>query len=361
MRVGVRTNVFDLDVFGRDRKNEPDWFTFRNYDGVQTLFQAYMQNKYKFTDQLTLNFGLNSMFLSGNNSWAVEPRIGLSYQVRPGHTISFGYGLHHQMQPMPVYTYETQLTDGSYARTNANLDFTNSQHFVLGYDFNMGKDWRLKAEAYYQMIHDVPVDTGASSFSMLNSGADFVFPDRDNLVNDGTGRNYGIEVTVEKFFSKGYYGLLTVSLFDSKYEGSDGISRNTAFNSNYIVNFLAGKEFKIGKEKRNAITFDMKLTTSGGQYYTPIDLDASRAAGEEVLLEDQAFSLRNDPYFRLDTKLGFRLNSRKKAISQTFFVDFQNVTNRQNVFRERYNPVTQNINTVYQQGFFPDLLYRIQF
>lgn len=361
MRAGIKANIFDLNLNVRDRKNAPDWVQVRDFDGTMGLIQAYMHNKIKFTDQLTLNVGFNSMYLTNNQSYAFEPRLGLSYQVRPGHSLSLGYGVHHQMQALPVYFYETQQADGTYQRTNADLDFQRSQHLVLGYDFNMGKDWRLKTEVYGQYIDQVAVDSLSSSFSMLNAGDDFVFPERGNLVNEGNGWNYGLEVTLEKFFSKGYYGLLTVSLYNSQYQGSDDVTRNTAFNSNYIVNFLAGKEFKVGKEKRNAITFDMKLTTSGGRYYTPIDLDASRLAGEEVFFEDQAYSLRYDPYFRLDTKLGFRLNSKKRKFSQTFFVDFQNVTNRQNVFQERYNTVTENVNTVYQQGFFPDVLYRIQF
>ncbi len=361
IRAGVKWNLFNLNLNVRDRKNRDDWYQVRDFDGNVNLFQAFFQNKIKFNDRVTLNVGLNAMYLTNNQSYAIEPRIGLSYQVAEAHTLSLGYGIHHQMQALPVYFYETELSDGSSIRTNEDLDFLRSKHFVLGYDYNMGKDWRLKAELYYQKISNAAVETDSSSFSMLNAGDDFVFPERDFLTNEGTGSNYGIEITVEKFFSKGYYGLLTVSLFDSKYEGSDGIERNTAFNSNYVVNFLAGKEFIIGKEKRNAITFDMKVTSSGGRYYTPIDLEASRAAGEEVLIEEEAYSLRQDPYFRLDAKLGFRLNAKKKRISQTFFVDFQNLTNRQNIFRERYNPVTENINTVYQQGFFPDILYRVQF
>src|SRR5690606_25311982 len=145
--------------------------------------------------------------------------------------------------------------------------------------------------------------------------ADFIFPQIGSLVNDGKGTNYGVELTIEKFFNRGYYGLLTTSLFDAKHQGSDGIERNSAFNNGYVVNLLAGKEIKIGKDRRNALTFDTKFTTAGGRYYTPVDLEASRASGEEVLLEEEAFSLRYSPYLRLDVKFGFQLNSKTKKIS----------------------------------------------
>ena len=181
-------------------------------------------------------------------------------------------------------------------------------------------------------------------------------------MNEGTAENYGVELTLEKFFSKGYYILLTGSIYESTYEGSDGIERSTAFNNQYVANLLAGKEWKIGKDKRNALTFDTKITTAQGNPFTPIDLEATRQnAGREVLFEDQAFSQRYDDYFRWDVKFGFRLNGKDKKISHQFFVDFQNVLNRENEFVRRYNSVTDEINSVTQIGFFPDVMYRLQF
>ena len=134
------------------------------------------------------------------------------------------------------------------------------------------------------------------------------------------------------------------------------LSEITAFNNNYVYNVLAGKEWAIGKEKRNAFTFDTKFTASGGRPYTPIDLEATRAnGGRTVYHEDLAYSLRYEDYFRWDVKFGVRFNSKKSKLSHQFFVDFQNVTNRENIFVKRYNPVTDEINDVTQTGIFPRL------
>ncbi len=111
----------------------------------------------------------------------------------------------------------------------------------MGYDINITKYFRLKTELYGQYIYNAAVEKTPSSFSMLNAGSDFGFPDKTNLVNNGKGYNYGIELTAERFLNKGFYYLLTVSLFESKYKGSDNVWRNTAFNSNYVVNVLGGK------------------------------------------------------------------------------------------------------------------------
>jgi hypothetical protein len=369
MRTGILAQYFDLSTSVDDRDNqpdrdgdgEPDWITVRDFDGGMALLQAYTQGQYRLDEKWTINAGLHAQYLDFNGSFAIEPRAAINWRFRPNQTLSFGYGLHHQMQPLPIFFFEEETSPGVFTRTNEDLDFTRSNHFVLGYDRKFGTDWRTKVEIYYQSLDQVPVEQTASSFSILNSGADFVFPDVGSLVNEGTGYNYGIELTVEKFFSKGYYGLLTTSVFDSKYEGSDGIERNTAFNNGYVVNVLGGKEFKIGKDKRNALTFDMKLTTAGGRYYTPVNLEVSRIVGEEVLFEEMAFSERFDPYFRLDVKFGVQLNSKTRKFSQQFFIDLQNVTNNENIFVKRYNELTNEVNDVFQSGFFPDLLYRIQF
>ncbi len=358
----LNTQVDDrVDRPDLDEDGEPDWATVRDFNGGFLLLQVYSQSQYKFDEKLTLNAGIHGQWLTFNDTYSIEPRLAINYKVAKNQTVSLAYGLHNQTQPLPVFFFKEEVSPGVFEPTNNELDFTRSQHFVAAYDIKWNGSWRTKIETYYQAIDRVPVESETSSFSILNAGADFVFPQVGFLVNEGKGTNYGFELTVEKFFSKGYYGLLSASAFDSKYEGSDGVKRNTSFNNNYVVNFLAGKEFKIGKAKRNAITLDMKLTNAGGRYYTPVDLPASQLAEREVLKDDLAFSEQFDPYFKLDVKFGFQLNSKKKKFSQQFFIDFQNITDNQNVFTNRYNPLTNKVNTVYQSGFFPDLLYRVQF
>jgi len=242
---------------------------------------------------------------------------------------------------------------------NRQLEFTRSNHFVLSHDYKINNSWRSKVELYYQYIDNVPVEKASSSFSMLNVGADFGFPvDKNDLVNEGIGNNTGVELTIEKFFNNGYYVLLTGSLFDSKYTGSDGVERNTAFNNQRVFNVLAGKEITFG---RMALTFDTKLTSAGGRYYTPVDLEASKVNQIQVFDESQAFQLQHDDYFRWDVKVGFKLNSKKRKLSHTFYLDIQNVTDNQNIFRSAYNRQTNEVNDVYQIGFFPNFMYKVEF
>jgi hypothetical protein len=360
MRGGFLAEQNGLETYLETRDGRPGWEVLRDYDGASWLLQPYVQGKYRFTEKLSLNAGVHGMFYSFNDASSIEPRASLSYALDNTKTVTLSYGLHSQLQPAPVYLYQEKLPNGEYDQRNRDLGFTKAHHYIVGYDWSFAKDWRLKAEAYYQHIFDAPVERMASGFSILNSGADFTFPEKIDLVNNGAGSNRGVELTIEKFFSKGYYLLTTASVFDSKYKGSDGIERNSTFNNRSVLNVLAGKEWKMGGSGRNVFTLDIKMAYSGGRYYTPVDLAASERAGTEKLDETRYNSEQFPDYFRLDTRFGFRLNSSKRRLSQTIYLDLQNVTNRDNVFIRRYNQVRKEVGTINQIGFFPDIMYKIQ-
>ncbi len=361
-KVGIMADVMNLTLNFRTRFNLPQWQQRWDYNDVTTLLQSYAHAKYNFSDKLIANLGLHAQVLTLNNSTALEPRAGLKYVATNKSTFSIGYGLHSQMQTMDVYFYRGRNANGTYDESNKNLDFTKSHHIVLGYDYAPAKNWRIKTEVYYQNIFNVPISKDTNAFSMLNNGASFNPSNETNLQNKGTGENYGLEITLEKFFSKGYYGLATGSFYDSKYKASDGIIRNTAFNGKYVANLLLGKEIKMGKQKQNTITADIKLTSAGGRFFTPVDLEASKLKNDQVEKGSAfAFTQQNPDFFRLDIKFGYTYNSPRRKISQNFSFDIQNVTNNKNIFAERYNRVTSTVNTAYQIGFFPNFIYRLQF
>lgn len=117
----------------------------------------------------------------------------------------------------------------------------------------------------------------------------------------------------------------------------------------------------MGKAKKNVFSINTKFTTAGGRYFTPVNLQASIENGFEIREDAKAFSEQYDPYLRLDLRFSFKLNSAKKKSSHQFYIDFQNITNNENVFSQDYNRVTQQVNQVDQIGFQPDFGYRFQF
>ena len=321
------------------------------------LVRPYAQFRYKVGTRLVVNGGLYSQYYSASNSFSgIEPRAGLKYAINAKSNLSFGAGVHSQTQARYLYAY---IQPGNTSPQNANMDFSKSIHNVLGYDVSVGKGTRLKFEAYYQYLYSIPVSDTSSSFSLANTGSGFTrfFP--GNLVNEGKGRNFGVEATLEHFFSKQFFFLLSASLFDAKYQGSDGIWRNTDFNGRYAVNFLLTKEFKI--KKNSALQVGTKLTTVGGRFYSPADTAASNLISELVGVDSLKNTLQTKPYFRMDLRVSYKWN--RPRVSHEFALDIVNVLNTQNILSTTYAPGSDgsNIRFEYQLGFLPLFYYRLEF
>ncbi|MEO0312401.1 MAG: hypothetical protein RIQ89_2058 [Bacteroidota bacterium] len=331
--------------------------TGTNSSGSASLVQSYIQLQHKFTDKLSVTAGIHHQYFQLNESSATEPRVGFKYAPNDRTSFSLGAGLHHQIQPFYAYFYKTPIGNNNYLNTNANLDFSRSVHYVAAFDKNLGNNVRIKSEVYYQDLSRVPVMMRLSHYSLINEGADFGVSGVDSLVNKGTGFNYGLELTLEKFYSKGYYFLFTTSLFESKYKGSDNVLRNTAFNGNYVLNVLGGKEWTI--KKQNTIAINIKSTLAGGRRYIPIDFAASALSGSTEYLFNQAYEQRFKDYFRSDIKFSYRIN--KKRLTHEISLDINNVLGIKNIFQQRYDPNSNSLITEYQIGFFPIPQYRILF
>lgn len=334
------------------------------YDSDDVLFHlgGFAQIQYKISPRFIINAGVHAQYFSLNNrSWAVEPRFALNWYLGRRHQLSLGYGWHSKIQPFSVSFYvEPEGPNSTYNTSNRDLGFIRSHHLVLSYNLYLAQQWALKANVYGQYNTDIPVSMTPSSFSLINHGI-YETPQRVNLIDNGIAFNAGVELSVEKFFSNGYHGIVSGSYFRSRYQGSDGVWRNTAFDVQYVVQVLAGKEFKIGKQKRNVITLDLRFNHRGGTPYTPILLEESIAQGREVRDYQNAYAARNESYTRIDVKVGARFNPRKKKISHYFFIDFINVGLFRNARQVRYDVDQQKIVQGEQFGLIPNLFYRIQF
>lgn len=323
------------------------------------LAQVYAQYHHRFSEKTSGNIGVHGQMSTLNTSFSIEPRLGLKWNPHKRHSVSVGAGMHSQMLPALTYFYQTYIpSENRFETTNRDLGFSRSVHAVLGYDWGFLPQFRLKVETYYQYLYEVPVEPTPSYFSMVNAGENIGDVSvRDSLVNKGTGQNYGLELTIEKFFDRGYYFLVSGSVYNATYKGSDGISRNSAFNGNHNMTALGGYEFKISP--KNTLAFDSKITWTGGARYVPIDIDASSAANETVRDYSRAYEEKYRDYFRLDMKATITFNG--KRASHSLALDFQNVTNTKNVFSQNYDVATQSIVTKYQLGFLPLLYYKVEF
>jgi hypothetical protein len=234
------------------------------------------------------------------------------------------------------------------------MKMTRSAHYVASYEKMIGSDINVKIEAYYQGIKNLPIPNNLDKYISPIFGW---YHHKDTLVSKGHGRNYGVEFTLQKFFNNNYYFLITSSIFDSKYKTLDGKWRNTKYNSNYINNFVGGKEFKWGENRM--ISINTKIMWSGGKRYLPVDLEASIDSGEAVYLPEQIYSKKSKDYFRID--IGAHLHFYKKKSEHVLSLDIQNLTNRINTWAILYDKKKENLYEYPMAGLIPVLNYRIEF
>jgi hypothetical protein len=358
LKAGVRWNTIigDLkDSTLRDGNFYPQF----DYNGSTGILQSFVQHQYRPNDKVTVTGGVHFQQFMHNNSYSVEPRVGAKYYVSPNMSFNAGYGLHSQISPIFSYFYK----DTTGVQTNPDLGLTKSHHIVLGNDYRINEFTRIKTEIYYQHLFDAPIDAVESnSFSMLNNGASFVFSTPEFLTNKGKGKNYGVEVTIERFLNQGFYFLITGSVFDSKYTGSDGREYNTAFNSNFVVNGLVGKEFVFkGGESRKSLSIDLKTTYAGGKRSTPWQVEQIQGTQfyERVWEEDKAFSVKMKDFAKTDLKISFKLNG--KSVTQEWGLEITNLFNAKNIQQDQFNKQTGEVTEVYQMPFMVIPQWRIYF
>ncbi len=363
IKAGIINDVYLLNLSDSIYRAPLNGFaTIRDFNGSSNLIRGHFQHRFGITENLTLVSGIYGQLLTLGNQTAIEPRVGLKYELKKNQQLSAGIGMHSQMAPIELYFEQVEMPDGSLRTPNKEIGFTRSAHAIVGYQKGFKNGIRLKLESYGQYLTNVPVEFEPSSYSLLNFGASFVTGTPDSLINGGLGYNYGVELTFEKSLDKGFYFLISGSLFESKYQGSDKVWRNTAFNGNHTLNVLGGYEFRFGNEEsrtQSALTIDVKFTWNGGARYTEILLPESQAAGAQILDVNNAFNRTYEDYLKGNVRIAFKLIGKKTT--QEWGVDFQNITNRANIFYQEYNAYAGQVRTIYQNGFLPIVQYRITF
>ncbi|MDR1346827.1 MAG: TonB-dependent receptor, partial [Prevotellaceae bacterium] len=323
-----------------------------NETGSSTLISAYSNSTVNFNEKITANVGLTSQWFLLNNTFSVEPRAGVKYRFAPTQTLSLAYGLHSRLERLNYYFIRDSLN----RNINKDLSFTKAQHLVLGYDVGTSEFTHLKIEAYYQHLFDVPV-TAVGTFSLTNQQNDWFFDGK--LQNTGSGKNYGLDITFEKYFSKGYYYMTTFSLFNSQYKGSDNAWRNTRYNRNLAVNVLAGKEWLLGKNKNHILSLNARMNYQGGDRYSPIETDLSIARQDVVFDETRAYSQQFSPAFTTHFTASYKLNKKKTA--HEFALKILNLTQYKEYLGFRYNYQTRTVDADREATFVPNISYRIDF
>jgi hypothetical protein len=357
---GIVYTHFFYDFFTEywDKPND-QMVVEQDEQGNSGLLQLYGNWKYRISEKFTFIGGMHYLNNLLNETYSIEPRAGLKWHFTPNQSLNFGFGIHSRMESLPTFFLQAEGEDGLIHQPNFWLDFPKSRQYVLGYQNYFTPNLMLKVEAYYQDLYNIAVENDPnSSFSMLNT---ISWQTTRQLVNKGTGYNYGLELTLERYFADTYYFMVTGSLYNSKYAAMDNITRDTKFNGNFVGNALFGKEFIFSKKtgKSKILSINAKVSYIGARRFSPINLEESREYGYTRVDESQAFTLRGDNIFIANLGIAYRINKRKT--SQEIKLDIQNLTNNSGMVDQYYNSATDKIEYVYQLGMLPNIMYTIEF
>ncbi|HCC29452.1 MAG TPA: TonB-dependent receptor [Marinilabiliales bacterium] len=359
IKAGLIYTDLGYDIFSKyDVIGNGNYTQSQDSRGRAGLVQGFVNWKYRLYQDLTFVSGIHYLNFLKNQSQSVEPRLGIDYQLGAGKVLSMGIGVHSKVEGISTYDAKVKHDDGTYSSPNKDLGLAKASHFVIGYKHQITEQMYLKAEAYYQYLYNVAVENSPASPYVLNNEQQG-WSDRE-LINKGKGRNYGLELTVERFYYNNFYFLVTGSLFDSRFTAFDGVERNSAFNGKFASNFLIGKEFRIGdKSKNRTLGVNAKITYFGGNPYTPLDLQASLDENNGVYDMAQYLELQGDNVFKTDFSISYRRDREKST--HELKLDVQNVTNHQSKVYEYYDQGSHSIESGYQWSIFPNVIYTIQF
>ncbi|MBD3315506.1 MAG: TonB-dependent receptor [Chitinivibrionales bacterium] len=363
LQIGAKYSLHEYDYLQRNLGNDGEMFTSIDFKKDISTIQDYLSWQFRLNDRVTFVSGFHNMNVLVNNKSTIEPRFAFEWRFNESNMMNAGYGKHSTMESVHHY-YAQVKEDGNVVEPNQDLGMLKAHHVVLGYNRRFTAKLMGRIEGYYQYLYDLPVESNKDSyFATINEGVDYKYVD---LVNEGTGKNYGIELSLERFFDKNYYYLANVSMFNSTYTALDGKERNTRYNNNFLSNLLIGKEFRnFGKNNNRTLGLNGKVFFRGGQKIIPLLRDengnlAVEPENNKYWDHGQAYENALDNLYQINISLSYTIN--RKRTAHELFLDLQNITNAKADITEFYDmSEPDSVGNVEQMGFFPNIMYRIYF
>jgi len=354
--VNVTGLFYDLDYNVSSNINSAppgDVINYATGSGNSMAMSAFTQSSFRLNSRLTANVGMHGQYFRLTEKASIEPRIGVRWQAVPKHAFGLAYGKHSRRESTDYYFVKIDPTADGFV--NKDLDFAKAHHLVMSYDWSVSEHLRFKVEPYYQYLYDIPTEKDGT-LSIINHRD---FYEMFQWVNGGKGKNWGIDVTLERYLHDGYYYLLTTSLFESLYTGGDGVWRNTRLNRNYIINTLGGKEWQMGQQNQNILGVSLRFTLLGGERYTPVNEVASKEIKEVVFDYSRAYEIQMKPEFITHFTISYTIN--RNRLSHEFALKMYNATGSKEYEGHYYNQREDRVEMGLGSVVMPNVSYKINF
>lgn len=334
----------DLYISRLPDENDPDFdFTSQDKFRVDTTLYAhnyspYVKYRQQWSDALTTSIGLLYSDISVTGGFEAQewsPRLSLEYQATSRLLLMASWGR---------YIQAPQGTEIVEDYGNPGLLMTQSEHRILGLEYQFNPLYSLKTEIYHKPMNDLVIAIDGS-------------PPPDNFSNDGSGEAYGIDIFLKRAPRHRKIGWLALSW--GKTERSNeltGVTRDFSGDQPLTLSAVWGQPFRGESWKR--WDWSMKTEVHSGTPYTEVTgrhPEDSLDPSSRWIAEYGPHNAERTPiYYKIDLRISREILMKESKLK--VYLDLQNITFRENVVSYDYGNEYEKIDNpteVTGMSFFP--------
>ncbi|PKQ63945.1 TonB-dependent receptor [Labilibaculum filiforme] len=273
-----------------------------------------------FDQKLDFSFGFRTdgdSFTQGNDLFSTfSPRLALSYEFADDWKVKASVGRYFKLPPYTILGFQQNNLF-----VNKKLDYTQSDHYVLGIERILGPSSNLSVEGFYKRYKDYPVSV-QDQVSLANKGADFNILGNEEVKSVGYGRAYGVEFLFQQKLSHRFYGIFSYTFFYSEFTGFD---KNkylpSVWDSRHLVSLTGG--YKLNKNWE----LSARYRFAGETPYVPVNIEATTSRYPDIVLDYNRLGAEKMGVFsQLDVRIDKKWNFKK--LSLDLFFEIQNILMR---------------------------------
>jgi hypothetical protein len=307
----------------------------------------YGQAAWQATPRLRTTTGLRVDrygFLDG--AVRASPRLGARYALTERTTLTASLGRYWQA---PSYIW--LVGDPS----NRTLPPFRADQGVVGVEHLPRPDVKVQFEAFTKRYAGYPRRVFRPQAVLAPAGFDDVTSDipfgLEPLAAVATGRSMGVEALVQKQLSEvPLFGLASVSVSRTTFDGADGVRRPGSFDTRFIGNAVLGWRPNARWELSG------KVRVATGLPLTPIVTTGPEAGTRDFTRWNEGGRL---PVFHaLDLRVDRRWSLRR--VQLVGYLDVQNVYGRKNVTNEAWDQRTATVERNASLGVLPSIGFSIE-
>ncbi|MFZ9760353.1 MAG: TonB-dependent receptor [Candidatus Kapaibacteriota bacterium] len=281
----------------------------------------------------------------------LSPRMTLSYALNPVSTINLSIGRYYQ-SPSFIWL----MGDPS---NQQQLKAIRADQIVLGYELQLAADLKFQIEGYYKWYGNYAARAFRPQAVLAPAGFDDVQNDipfgLEPLISSSKGFARGIEAFIQKKMGEiPLYGLMSVTINESRFSGLDGIERAGAFDARVIFNIAAGYRFNENWE------ISAKFRYSTGAPSTPFIEDPNSPQYGQLNFAEYNAGERLPDFHAMDFRLDRRWNF--EGFLLITYIDIQNLYNRKNANNFRFDQrLRKGVVNFAGAGILPSIGLNVEF